>query len=95
MSAQPDQLSPLPPAPAPTAAEDRRTWWPQALERDGAARAMDDSSWQVYDLTPPLDPVRSSLVRLDSPASAVAPYVAGGMDDEDGIDLDRPVGTRP
>ncbi|GAA2749902.1 hypothetical protein [Kitasatospora cinereorecta] len=94
MSAQPDQLSPLPPAPAPMAAEDRRTWWPQALERDGAARAL-DYSWLAYGLTPPLDPVRSSLIRLDSPASAVAPYGAGGMDDEDGIDLDRPVGTRP
>ncbi|GAA2813197.1 hypothetical protein GCM10010441_42350 [Kitasatospora paracochleata] len=97
MSAQPEHLPAPPPAPAPRAAarlltrirsqeEDRRTRWLQAFERDWA-KALDDSR-QTYDLTPLHEVVRAWQVRLDS-APAVDAFVAGGMDDEDGIDLDR------
>ncbi|MFG2825058.1 DUF6247 family protein [Kitasatospora sp. NPDC048365] len=98
MSAQPNHLPTAPQAPAPRAAarlltrirgqqdQDRRARWLQAFERDWA-KALEDSR-QTYDLTPLHDVVRTWQVRLDS-APAVDAFTAGGMHDEDGIDLDQ------
>ncbi|GAA1240542.1 hypothetical protein GCM10009665_34260 [Kitasatospora nipponensis] len=100
MSAQPEHLPVPPPAPAAAArlltrirAErpERCARWLPAFERDWA-KALEDSR-QTYDLTPLHEVVRSWQARLDT-APAVDAFVAGGLDDEDGIDLEQVIGTR-
>ncbi|MEV0537857.1 DUF6247 family protein [Kitasatospora sp. NPDC050463] len=101
MSAQPDHIPAPPPAPAPAAAarllariraDHRAHRWQPAFERDWA-KALEDSR-QTYDLTPLHEVVRTWQGRLHT-APAVDAFVAGGMDDEDGIDLEQIIGTRP
>ncbi|MEU9126998.1 DUF6247 family protein [Kitasatospora sp. NPDC048540] len=99
MSAQPDHVPALPPVPAPAAAArlvariraDRRAErWLPAFERDWA-EALEDSR-QSYDLTPLHVVVRTWQGRLDT-APAVDAFVAGGPDDEDGLDLEQVLGA--
>ncbi|MFJ1709744.1 DUF6247 family protein [Kitasatospora sp. NPDC088346] len=103
MSAQSEHLPAPPPAPAPRAAArllariraehpERAARWLPAFERDWD-KALEDSR-QTYDLSPLHEVVRTWQIRLES-APAVDAFVAGGMDDEDGIDLADFLGTRP
>ncbi|WP_395292495.1 DUF6247 family protein [Kitasatospora hibisci] len=66
--------------------------WLPAFERDWG-KALEDSR-QTYDLTPLHDVVRRWQGRLDT-APAVDAFVAGGLDDTDGIDLEQVLGARP
>jgi hypothetical protein len=100
MSAQPEFAPAPPPAPAPAAAarllariraDHRADRWEPAFERDWA-KALEDSR-QTYDLTPLHEVVRTWQARLDT-AAAVDAFTAGGLDDEDGIDLDQVLGAR-
>ncbi|WBP91373.1 DUF6247 family protein [Kitasatospora cathayae] len=102
MSAQPDHLPAPPPAPSPRAAAqlliriraerpERSERWLSAFERDWA-KALEDSR-QTYDLSPLHEVVRTWRARLDS-APAVDAFVAGGMDDADGISLAELTGDR-
>ncbi|MFD7986985.1 DUF6247 family protein [Kitasatospora indigofera] len=103
MSAQPEYLPAPPPAPAPRAAArllariraertERAQRWLPAFERDWA-KALEDSR-QTYDLSPLHEVVRTWQVRLDS-APAVDAFTAGGMNDDDGIDLAEFLGPCP
>lgn len=102
MSAQPDHVAAPPPAPAAAARllariradddHDRAARWESAFQRDWA-KALEDSR-ATYDLTPLHEVVRTWQGRLDT-APAVDRFFAEGLDEEDGIDLDDIIGSRP
>ena len=97
MSAQPED-APAPPAPAAAArllqelrADRRARTGVPAFAQDWA-RALDDAR-HSFSLSPVHAVISAWRARLAS-APAVDAFLAGGLDDSDGIDLDQVLGAR-